>query len=246
MRNIYDIVMNHRSIRKYKEEDIPDKYLKMILDGAIHSPSSVNGQQCSVVVIRDSKKKAKLAEYCGDQEWIKQAPVFLVLVADFSRVAKGIAKKNGTFDNMDSIEASLVGAVDCGIAFGTMMNLAESLGYGIVPIGAVRDEPQKVIDLLKLPKYVYPILGMCIGVPDEDPGLKPRFHFTTLIHEEEYREITDQELDDYDDLMKGYMADKIVGEEVKDWSDMMKRVYSGIYYPRVKETMKKQGFKNEK
>lgn len=147
---------------------------------------------------------------------------------------------------MDSIEATLVGAVDCGIAFGTMMNLAESLGYGIVPIGAIRNEPQKVIDLLKLPKYVYPILGMCIGVPDEEPGLKPRFNFTTVIHSEEYREITGKELDDYDDVIKGYMVERTHGEDIRDWSDLMTRMYSSIYFPKVNETLKKQGFKNEK
>lgn len=246
MKNIHDVVVNHRSIRKYKNQDIPEKDLKMILDAVTHAPTSINGQQCSVVVVKDQSKKDKIAEITGGQQWISQTPVFLVFVADYSRTAKAMKKKGLEFKNMESVEATMVGAVDCGIAFGSAMDVAESLGYGIVPIGAIRRDPEAMVKLLNLPEYTFPVLGMCIGVPDEMPGLKPRFGEKIVIHNEEYRPITDEELDQYDETILKYMDERTGGTDVRDWSDGVTAVYSKVYFPKVKPVLEKQGFKNEK
>lgn len=246
MKNIYETITNHKSIRKYKDMDIPKEDLHKILNTALHAPTSINGQQCSVIVIRDKTKKQKLAELTGGQEWVEKAPVFLIFVADFARAAKAMKRNGVDIEITNSIESTLVGAVDCGIAFGSMMNLAEAMGYGIVPIGAIRNYPQEIVDMLKLPKYVYPIVGMCIGVPDEEAEVKPRFSFDTIIHEEEYKEIDDEEIDRYDEIIKEYMTKKTDGLDTRNWSQVMEKFYSYIYFPRVMEVLKKQGFDNIK
>lgn len=242
MKNIYETITNHKSIRKYKEMDIPKEDLHKMLNGVLHAPTSMNGQQCSVIVVKDKAKKEKLAELTGGQEWVAKAPVFLVFVADFARVAKAMKKDGVDIEITNSIESTLVGAVDCGIAFSNVMNLAESMGYGIVPIGAIRNYPQEVIDMLKLPKYVYPVVGMCIGVPDEEIDVKPRFSFDTIIHEEEYKEIEDEEIEKYDELIKEYTTKRTNGMDTRNWSKVIKRFYSCVYFPRVAKTMKDQGF----
>lgn len=245
MNNLYETITTHMSVRKYKEQDIPADDLHKILNCVRHAPTSINGQQCSVIVVRDKSKKEALAKLTGGQEWVAMAPVFLVLVADFSRANKAIKELGKKMEITKSVESTLVGAVDCGIAFGSMMNLAESMGYGIVPIGAIRRKPQEVIDLLKLPEYVYPIVGMCIGVPDEEIKVKPRFDFNTIIHEEEYKEITDSELARYNTEVSEYMEKKTEGQDKRNWSEVMATYYTYIYFPEVYPTMKKQGFENE-
>ena len=62
MNETINLIKNHRSIRTYLEKDISDDILDEILK-AVHSmPTSINGQQVSVIVVRDKEKKSELAK----------------------------------------------------------------------------------------------------------------------------------------------------------------------------------------
>ena len=56
---------NRRSVRGFSGESVKDEDLKEILVAAQQAPSSVNGEQISLVVIRDKDKIAKIAEIAG-------------------------------------------------------------------------------------------------------------------------------------------------------------------------------------
>ncbi len=246
MNKVYEVMSKHVSIRKYKAEDIKQDDLNKILECAQSAPSSVNGQQWSIIVIKDKGTKKKIAELTGGQKWIEDTPVFLLFVADYYRAALALEKENKEFKNIESIEATMVSSVDIGIAFSNAMNIAESMGYGIVPIGAVRREPMEIIQLLELPKYVYPILGMCIGVPDENPQKKPRFPIKAVVHQEKYNTDLDEFLNEYDETIKEYMDDRTNGNDVRTWSEGISSIYSSVYFPKVYSTLKQQGFENNK
>lgn len=246
MNQMYKLMSKHASIRKYKDEDIKEEDLDKILKGAQFAPSSINGQQWSIIVIRDKETKKKIATLSGGQKWIEEAPVFLLFVADYYRIAIALEKENKEFKNIESIEATMVSCVDVGIAFSNAMNMAESMGYGTVPIGAVRREPMEIIQLLELPKYVYPILGMCVGVPDENPIQKPRFPKQAVVHNEKYNTDVEDSLNQYDETIKEYMRDRTEGKDVRTWSEGVSTIYSYIYFPKVYPTLKQQGFDNDK
>ena len=67
----------------------------------------------------------------------------------------------------------IVGAYEAGIAREAATVAAELLGLGTVPIGDVRKNAKEVIRELQLPEFVFRMLGLCIGHPANDPGLKP-------------------------------------------------------------------------
>jgi hypothetical protein len=71
---------------------------------------------------------------------------------------------------------------------------AESCGLGGVMIGGIRNNPEDVSKLLELPDKVYPLMGMCLGWPDQDPMVKPRLMPEIVIHREKY---DDGKLDSY-------------------------------------------------
>ena len=246
MNQIYEIMSKHVSIRKYKKDMIKEEDLKKILECAQFAPSSINGQQWSIIVVKEKETRKKIATLTGGQKWIAEAPVFLVFVADYYRSAMALKKENKQFKNIESIEATMVSSVDIGIAFSNVMNAAESMGYGIVPIGAVRREPMEMIRLLELPKYVYPILGMCIGVPDEHPEQKPRFPFQAVVHEEKYNTNLEGLFHEYDETIKKYMDERTNGNDVRTWSEGSSGVYSSVYFPKVYSSLKQQGFENNK
>ena len=51
---------------------------------------------------------------------------------------------------------------------------AESLGLGICYIGSIRNNTQAVIELLGLPRLVFPVTGMTLGWPAAEPLIRPR------------------------------------------------------------------------
>ena len=246
MNKAIQTINNHRSIRNFKDKEIDNSTIDEIVNAAQSMPNSINGQQTSIIVVTDKEKRKKIAEYAGGQPWIEKAPVFLLFVADFYKT--NIASKKNDINQKihESVEGTLVGAVDVGLNMGAAIVAAESLDLGIVPIGGIRNEPQKMIDLFNLPKMTFPIAGLSIGYPKEIPKQKPRLPLSTFKHEETYdKDKINKNIDNYDNTMEKYYK-SIDREQSGNWSKHTSSIYQSVYFPKVHPIMKKQGFKNNK
>ncbi|GLC31785.1 NADPH-dependent oxidoreductase [Clostridium omnivorum] len=246
MNETIKVIQNHRSIRSFLDRDVEDEVIDEILKSSQSMPNSINGQQTSVIVIKNKEAKAEIAHMAGDQKWIDEAPVFLVFVADFYKTNIGAEKNNNKQIIHESIEGTLASTFDSGLAMGAAIIAAESMGLGIVPIGGIRKDPKGIIDLLKLPKYTYPIAGLAMGYPKDNSRKKPRLPFSTFKHEEKYNtENMKETIDKYDETMEVYL--KEIGREKEvNWSSNISGIYKYVYYPKVYPTMKEQGFYNDK
>ena len=83
MNKTIEVIKNHRSIRKYINKDVGINELKSILDAAQSMPTSINGQQLSIVVVKDESTRQKISEIAGNQPWIAAAPVFFSICNGF-------------------------------------------------------------------------------------------------------------------------------------------------------------------
>jgi len=175
----------HASVRKYKKQDIPKELLSEILDSARQAPTSSNLQAYSIIVIRDPQKKEELAKLCGNQVWIKNCPVFLVMCPDLCRLER-ICKYRGYDFHDEYIELFVVATVDAALVAQNILLAAESCGLGGVMIGGIRNNPAEVSALLELPDKVYPLMGICLGWPDTQPMIKPRLQHEIVIQYERY------------------------------------------------------------
>ena len=243
MSNTIEIIKNHRSIRQYLDKDVSDELIDEIVKAAQAMPNSINGQQTTVIVIKDKEKKAKLAELVGNQEYVAKAPVFLIFVMDFYRTYLAGEKtgfKQVIHEDIEGIEA---GSVDVGIALGASIIAAESLGLGIVPIGGIRKNPDEVIELLGLPKYTFPMVGLVVGYPADQSHQKPRVPFDSFRHNESYDlKAIENSIAPYDEQMSDYLKDIGRYEQEVDWSTLTSKIYQSVYYPKVNGAMEKQGF----
>lgn len=246
MNKVIETIKNHRSIRQYLDKDIPNEIVDEIVKAAQAMPNSINGQQTSVIVITDKEKKEKLAELVGNQEYVAKAPVFLVFVMDFYRTYLAGEKtglKQVIHEDIEGVEA---GSVDVGIALGASIIAAESFGLGIVPIGGIRKNPDEVIELLGLPKYTFPMVGLVVGYPADESHKKPRIPFDSFRHNESYdAKAVEESIDTYDNQMSEYLNDIGRFEQETNWSTFTSKIYQSVYYPKVKPTMEKQGFKTK-
>jgi len=246
MNEVIKLLNNHRSIRNYTDESISEKDLDLIIRASQAAPSSINGQQVTIIGVKDTVKKKKLSELVGDQVYVDKAPLFLVFCADFYRAGLAAEINGEELVITQSEEAKLVGAVDVGLALSNAIAAAESLGLGIVPIGGIRKEPEAVAELLGLPQFVFPMVGLAIGHPAGESEVKPRFPKEVVYHSEVYNKDVLKKIKEYDEVIKEHMIRATEGKLDKNWSETVSGIYKYVYYPKVKAGIEKQGFKGDK
>lgn len=241
---ITDCMLSHRSIRSYTDKAVSDENLDKIIRAVQAAPNWVNLQLVSIIAIKDAQRRKLFSHLCGDQPHIAEAPVFLVFCADYHRVAVACGKKGQTLDEvMQDIDMVIVGAHETGIALEAAIVAAESLGLGIVPIGDVRKNVQEVIRELQLPRYVFPMLGLCIGYPANDPGQKPRLPKEAVYFEEKYNPDLSDKLDAYDSVYAKYLLERPWNNRVGSWSELAADFYrTPFHYRGVAEALDEQGF----
>lgn len=61
MNETIQTLTNHQSIRKYKDTPLQEEQLAAILDSIQRAPTSINGQQVSVIVVKDKERKKNIS-----------------------------------------------------------------------------------------------------------------------------------------------------------------------------------------
>ena len=174
MNDTVRLLQAHRSERSYKSDPIPCEILDDIIESAHRAPTSTNSQQVSIVVVKDAARRQRISEIAGGQPWIADAPVFLAFIADLYKTHVAVEKTGAAQLIQHSVESIYSSVTDVGIALATVMIAARSYGLGIVPIGGIRRDPDAVIELLGLPVYTFPVVGVAIGYVEKPTTLKPR------------------------------------------------------------------------
>ncbi len=178
-------IYHHASVRNYKPDPIPKEVVEAIVAAGQRSSTSSNLQTYSAIAVTSDEKRNRLAELCGNQDHIRQAPVFIAWCSDRSRLER-VCQRRGYQQVSNYVEDFLVSVVDVAIAMQTAALAAESLGIGICYIGAIRNKPEDIIDLLELPKLVFPVSGMTLGYPAGEPRIRPRLPTRAVLHWEHY------------------------------------------------------------
>ena len=192
----------HTSVRRFKEQEIPQADLDEILTAGQMASSWKNFQSYSVILVRSQEKKDALYELVP-QEAIRQSAAFLLFVGDLNRAEKGASLHTDTFQP-HGVEGLLITSVDAALAGQNTLLAAESLGYGGVIIGLVRYKSEEVAALFNLPDYTYPVFGIALGVPNQQHEVKPRLPLSQVVFEEEYQEQPVEAIFDYDQVQADY------------------------------------------
>ena len=196
------LMKSHTSVRRFKEEAIPQEDLNTILSAGQMASSWKNFQSYSVIVVRSQEKKDALFELVP-QEAIRQSAAFLLFVGDLNRAEKGARLHTDTFQPQ-GVEGLLITSVDAALAGQNTLLAAESLGYGGVIIGLVRYKSVEIAELFNLPDYTYPVFGIALGVPNQKHDVKPRLPLENVVFEEEYQEQTAEAIEVYDRVQTEY------------------------------------------
>ena len=189
-----DFIKNRRSIRKYADRPVDQDLLKSLLEEAERTQNMGNLQLYSVVVTRSEEKKRELSPCHFNQPMVMGAPVVLTFCADYHRTTRWCEerKANPGYDNFLSFVNA---AIDTLLYCQTFCSLAEAAGLGLCYLGTTVYTPEKIIEILHLPKLVMPVATITLGWPDECPMQTDRLPLSAVMHEETYQPVTRETID---------------------------------------------------
>ncbi len=171
----------------------------------------------------------------------------MMFCADYHKIAI-LADRKGLEmpDFQDTADGLLVGVIDASLAMMSAVAAATSLGLGTCCIGYARTAaPAEISRLLDLPKGVFAVCGLALGVPREMPDLKPKQPHQLVIHQNTYQ--SDDEkllplLEAYDDEIRFYNTTREGTKTDNDWCDHILSYYREAMNYRMLEALRAQGF----
>ncbi|MDE7509053.1 MAG: nitroreductase family protein [Muribaculaceae bacterium] len=246
MESVKDSLLLRTSVRRYEREAIPQETMEFIYKAVENTPTSYNGQQFSVIDIDDQEIKLKLYELTG-QKQIKTCNRLLIFLSDFNKISL-LAEKKGL--QMPAItncmDGVMLGVIDASLAMMSAVVAAQACGLGSNCIGYLRTvDPKAVAELLQLPKGVFVVCGLALGIPREHPDLKPKQPSSLVFHKNHYRgdnEKMVEELESYDEIVKHYNATRAGGTTTNDWVAHILDYYDHATKYQILQYLKDQGY----
>lgn len=214
--------LGHRTIREFTAEPVTDEHLETLFDVAMHTASSRGLQHASIIRVTDPKLRARLAEI-GKQEYVGRAPVYLLFIIDGARHAGILEELGGDRAGVARPQVFVEGFTDACLMAQNIVVAAESLGLGANYLGNIHNDTQAVIDALELPELTFPVVGLTVGWPNQDPQLKPRMPQKYRVMENGYQrpESWVKALKDYDAEMTTYYDLRDANRRVDSYTDQI-------------------------
>ncbi|APB31420.1 NADPH-dependent oxidoreductase [Vagococcus teuberi] len=245
MNDVIKLQLNHKSIRKFKDEQLPKEVIETLVNVARHTATSNFMQSYSIVCLSSQEKKQKLAEICN-QPYVAEASHVFIFVADQYRnrqIAVENSQETSVLHNMDRFMVAMTDAV---LAAQNVNLAAESLGLGTVFLGSILNDNNKTSELLELPELTFAVLGLAIGYKDQEPQLKPRLPQDIMFFEESYQTFDNyvEALKDYDDVVTTYYDLRDANKRIESFTNQITAAMNRKPEKRlkIKSDLEKQGF----
>ncbi|WP_306808062.1 oxygen-insensitive NADPH nitroreductase [Snodgrassella alvi] len=227
-------IYRHRSIRKFTEEALTDEQREAIWEAGRAASSSSFMQSTHIIRVTDMEKRAALCEVAANQKYVRTAAEFWVFCVDYTRHKLAFPEAQ-----LDWTEGMIIGAVDAGIMAQNCLLAAESLGLGGVYIGSLRNDIARAAKILELPRLTFPLFGMCLGHPAQDPMYRPRLPLDTLVSENRYRPLDPAKLAAYDEQLTVYYRERS-GLDL-NWSKAVANNFAQPVRPQILPFLHQQG-----
>jgi nitroreductase len=150
---VLEAIRTRRSIRKFKDQDVPEELIDKVLTAGIWAPSGMDNQPWRFAVIRDKKTKSEIAKLTIHTDIVEAAPVIIPIFLDH----------NVTFDVVK--DAQTMGA-----CMQNMWLALHSLGLGATWVGQILKNKEEVRKICGAPEKFELMAVFAIGYPAEQGG----------------------------------------------------------------------------
>ncbi len=160
-------IFSRRSVRKYKNEQVPYDLVETIVKAGMAAPSAGNERTWHFIIINDKNLLINITKVHPHANMLKESPVAIVVCSDLS------LQKYKDF-----------WVQDCSAATENMLLEATHLGLGSVWLGVypVEERVKNIQNILKLPQNVIPLSIVSLGYPIETPAYVDDRYDPTRIH----------------------------------------------------------------
>lgn len=157
---VQEALLNRRSIRKYKNQNINKEDIDLILKAAMYAPSAMNTQAWHFIVIDNKAVLLDTLKSIPYAEMLKQGASAILVCGD-SSIEKN---KSWLLQNCSAVTENILLS-----AFG--------LGIGSCWIGihGMEEIVRNIKQQFKLPDNVVPVSLISLGYPDEEIKAEDRF-----------------------------------------------------------------------
>ncbi len=166
-------IFTRKSIRRFRNSNVSDELIMKLIEAGNAAPSAGNLQARDFIIVKDEETKLKLALASFRQMFITEAPVLIVVVANYPRSMKVYGERGRIYAEQDAAAAVQ-----------NVLLAAHAMGLASVWIGAYDDE--KVSEILNIPSYARPVAILPIGYPAEDPRPRRRYDLEEITHWERW------------------------------------------------------------
>jgi nitroreductase len=161
--DVKDAIAKRKSIRKFKEKEVPNKIIKEVIDAARRAPSGHNLQPWHFVVVKKKENLLKFKEQkVFVQDWVYDAPVIIVCCSEKEAYSPNSIKEHE--QGMPLINLSLASA------FLSLRTTELDLGTCFIAWA----DKEKIKKILGIPKDIIIPYVIAMGYPDEEPETRER------------------------------------------------------------------------
>jgi len=217
---------DHRSVRAFLPDPVPDAHVRRAVEAARQAATSSWIHAYSLLQVTDPAERATLADLTGGQPQVAEAGAFFAVCGDVRRhrlVAERLGKPY-----VGNLETFLLAVVDASLFAQDLVLAFESMGYGTCYIGGLRTRLPEVDALLELPDGVWPLYGLCVGVPDpaRPTATRPRLPVDALLMKDRYLddEAMLAQIDAFDEEAAAHYAAR--GLEGRNWTGGLWRKFA--------------------
>lgn len=225
---VIELLLQHKSVRKFLPDALQPGTLEALIAAGQSASTSSMLQTWSAIAIEDPEHKSAVAQLAGDQDFIRQAPLFLVFCADLNRLTNICEQNQQSGLGLQKMDPFIMATVDAALAAQSVAVAVESLGLGYCYVGAIRNNAREVAKLLGLPPRTFALVGMAIGKVDKSElsDIKPRLPMEEVLHRERWSEKDHKSLISSYDKALGDFYDDHEKKGRKPWSHHMARLAS--------------------
>jgi len=172
---VIQTMLNHKSIRKFKDESPSDDTIKTIVRAGQQAPFA--SQYYSVLLSRNKKRNP----------W--KAPVLFTICIDSHKFELIMTRRKWKLTTND-LTLLIFGIQDAALMAENMVVAGRSLGLGSCFLGSALYRAAKIAKEYNLPERVFPLVQLAMGYPAEDPPTRPRYPLEFTLFEDKYPELS--------------------------------------------------------
>lgn len=169
-----EAILNRRSVRVYKKQEVEKEKIERIIKAGMQAPSAHNFQPWQFIVVRDEKKRKEISDLSIYGKPAKNCDTCIVLLADMDKVDK--ESHWWQQDMAACTENMLIQVVE------------ENLGAVWLGYYPEEDRVDGVKKLFNLPDNLVAFAVIAIGYPEDNQGNKFVDRYDSeKVHYEEYK-----------------------------------------------------------